>query len=248
MGIDEEESQATPPTCGWPPRLCEKAHGIGKDAATDLRKQVGETNEQTSAGDGRGGRRHRGADMPGRGLPEREGRAHRDAEVRRRRVQGGRGGVRRAGARGLRPLVGRGRLDGGRCTVALVRGYVLAGGVTPPADQGLLPPTLLAPAMDYAAYDLLKRLPVAVGEARRRAREDAAAVFSQVASGRMSVEPHGDSAGGGVAALPAFAAPPPATRCTNAAGRRWRRVTRRTPRTAPHRAGCRTRRPPPGGP
>lgn len=99
-----------------------------------------------------------------------------------------------------------------RRTVALVRGYVLAGGVTLPADQGLLPPALLAPAMDYAAYDLLKRLPVAVGEARRRAREDAAAVFSQVASGRMSVEPHGDSAGGGVAALPAFAAPPPARR------------------------------------
>lgn len=99
-----------------------------------------------------------------------------------------------------------------RRTVALVRGYVLAGGVTPPADADLLPPPLLAPAMDYAAYDLLKRLPVAVGEARRRAREDAAAVFSQVASGKVSVEPHGGSAGGGVAALPAFAAPPPVRR------------------------------------
>ena len=30
MGIDEEESRATPPTCGWPSRRDEKAHGIGE--------------------------------------------------------------------------------------------------------------------------------------------------------------------------------------------------------------------------
>ena len=53
-----------------------------------------------------------------------------------------------------------------RRTVQLVRGYVRAGGMTLPEDESLMPPSLLAPAMDYAAYDLLKRFSV---EMRSRA-------------------------------------------------------------------------------
>lgn len=89
-------------------------------------------------------------------------------------------------------------------TVFFVRGFVRSGGAKLPEDASLMPPSLLAPAMDYAAYDILKRMSVEVGEARRRAREDALSLFKEVGAGRMKVEPHeeGDASG---AALPSFA-------------------------------------------
>lgn len=89
-------------------------------------------------------------------------------------------------------------------TVQFVRGYVRAGGMALPEDGSLMPPSLLAPAMDYAAYDILKRMPVEIGEPRRRAREDALSIFKEVGAGRMAVEPHEESATSG-ATLPSFA-------------------------------------------
>lgn len=95
-----------------------------------------------------------------------------------------------------------------RRTVQLVRGYVRAGGVKLPADESLMPPSLLAPAMDYAAYDLLKRFSVEIAEPRRRAREDALSVFKEVGAGRMAVEPHEDADGSSAVAVSPMTAPP----------------------------------------
>lgn len=66
---------------------------------------------------------------------------------------------------------------------------------------GTLPEALVSPAMDYAAYDVLKRLPVKVGDDRRRAREDALALFEKVAAGRVKPE-SADETGGAAAGAP----------------------------------------------
>ena len=95
-----------------------------------------------------------------------------------------------------------------RRTVQLVRGYVRAGGVKVPADESLMPPSLLASAMDYAAYDLLKRFSVEISEPRRRAREDALSIFKEVGAGRMAVEPHEDEDGSSAVAVSPMTAPP----------------------------------------
>ena len=95
-----------------------------------------------------------------------------------------------------------------RRTVQLVRGYVRAGGVKLPADESLMPPSLLASAMDYAAYDLLKRFSVEISEPRRRAREDALSIFKEVGAGRMAVEPHEDEDGSSAVAVSPMTAPP----------------------------------------
>ena len=74
-------------------------------------------------------------------------------------------------------------------TVATVRGLVSCNGSVRmcPVPQ-TLPLSLISPAMDYAAYDILKRLPVPVGEDRRKARERADALFEKIATGQMTVE------------------------------------------------------------
>lgn len=97
-------------------------------------------------------------------------------------------------------------------TADLVRGFVRAGGAKVPAEAGTIPPSLLAPAMDYAAYDLLKRFKVATTEERRKARADALALFEKVAERKIAVEPADDSeeTAAAVAASPAVAPPNPA--------------------------------------
>lgn len=83
-------------------------------------------------------------------------------------------------------------------TAALVRGYVRAGGrATLSPVPGEIPEGLISPAADYAAYDVLKRMPVAIGEDRRRARDQAISLFDKVASG--AVAPEDDGGGEGVA-------------------------------------------------
>jgi len=77
-----------------------------------------------------------------------------------------------------------------------------------PADESLMPPSLLASAMDYAAYDLLKRFSVEISEPRRRAREDALSIFKEVGAGRMAVEPHEDEDGSSAVAVSPMTAPP----------------------------------------
>lgn len=77
-------------------------------------------------------------------------------------------------------------------TAALVRGYVATNGkVARMGPSGTLPESLISPAMDYAAYDVLKRVNVPVNEDRRRARERAEDLFRDVAQGKYTPEADG---------------------------------------------------------
>ena len=79
-------------------------------------------------------------------------------------------------------------------TAALVRGYIATNGkVARMGPSGTLPESLVSPAMDYAAFDVLKRVNVPVNEDRRRAREDALKLFRDVASGAFTPESYGAS-------------------------------------------------------
>ena len=74
-----------------------------------------------------------------------------------------------------------------------------------------MPSMLLAPAMDYAAFDLLKRFNVPVGEDRRKARADASALFEKVAERKIAVDPADeDEESVSAAATPAAAPATPA--------------------------------------
>ena len=95
-------------------------------------------------------------------------------------------------------------------TVSFVRGFIRAGRTRLAADEGTLPASLLAPAMDYAAFDLLKRFNVPMSEDRRKARADALALFKKVADRRLAVEPaDGAEALDEVPAAPSSTAPCP---------------------------------------
>lgn len=92
-------------------------------------------------------------------------------------------------------------------TAAAVRGFVRAGGVRLSAADGLVPPSLLAFAYDFAAYRLLKRMNIRVGEDRRKAYEDAMDMFRRVAEGKMAVEPDVEDTGTSMPAVTPTSAP-----------------------------------------
>ena len=85
-------------------------------------------------------------------------------------------------------------------TTRLVRGYLRANRrIRLPSDELLIPDTLIAPAMDYAAFDVVAVVPVDNMEDRRSRRRDAIRVFEQVASDQFyveSAEPADESASG----------------------------------------------------
>ena len=88
-------------------------------------------------------------------------------------------------------------------TAQMVRSYVRAGGRVALSPEGeTIPEGLISPACDYAAFDVLKRMPVAVGEDRRRARDQAIALFDHVASGR--IVPESDSGEGSTGSSPRY--------------------------------------------
>lgn len=89
-------------------------------------------------------------------------------------------------------------------TADAVRGFVRAGGRKVPGDGGLVPPSLVPFAYDFAAFRLLKRFNVPVGEDRRRAYDAAMDIFGKVAAGAMAVEPADDAGDATSATLPAF--------------------------------------------
>lgn len=77
--------------------------------------------------------------------------------------------------------------------VAHVRGCVRSGRkCRMPSDEGLLPDMLIAPAMDYAAYNLLKRLGIEVNETRTKAYDRACSLFEKVAAGTIAPEDFGE--------------------------------------------------------
>ena len=76
-----------------------------------------------------------------------------------------------------------------RRTAQMVRSYIRAGArVNVSADGETIPEGLISPACDYLAFDILKRMPVPVGEDRRRAREQAIALFDELAAGKVIPE------------------------------------------------------------
>lgn len=84
----------------------------------------------------------------------------------------------------------------------LARGYCRSNGNLRLGPAGTIPRSLLAPVLDIAAYNILKRLPVPVGEDRRKAYEEAMRILRDVAEGRTTPEGHGeaeDAASGTVA-------------------------------------------------
>ena len=94
-------------------------------------------------------------------------------------------------------------------TAEMARGYCRANrAVKLPADGESVPGSLVAACCDYAAYDVLKRQPVPVGEDRRLAREQAVELFKAVARGDVTPESADEEAGDPVAAGAPLAAPP----------------------------------------
>lgn len=73
--------------------------------------------------------------------------------------------------------------------------------------EGTVPPSLMRAAVAIAAFDALKRLPVPVGEDRRRAKEDALALLERVAEGKVTPEGDGESDAERAAPLPCSAEP-----------------------------------------
>jgi len=77
-------------------------------------------------------------------------------------------------------------------TTAMVRGYIATNGkVARMGPSGTLPESLVSPAMDYAAADILKRKGVPLNEDRRKARERAEDLFERVARGEYTPESDG---------------------------------------------------------
>lgn len=75
----------------------------------------------------------------------------------------------------------------------LVRAHVRSGGVrVSPASEPAIPEALVPPALDYAAFDLLKRFRLPVPEDRREARRQAIDLFAHVAERKLAVEPDGE--------------------------------------------------------
>lgn len=73
-------------------------------------------------------------------------------------------------------------------TAATVRVYLASNtAVRLPADPTAIPPGLVSPACAIAAYDILKRLPVPVGEDRKAAKDEAMEMLSKIASGQLTV-------------------------------------------------------------
>jgi hypothetical protein len=70
-------------------------------------------------------------------------------------------------------------------TASFVRGFIRRNHHVRLGPAGTLPEGLISPAMDYAAFDVLKRLPVEVGAARVKAREEALLLFEDVASDKV---------------------------------------------------------------
>ena len=74
-------------------------------------------------------------------------------------------------------------------TAQMVRGYIATNGkVRRMGPSGTLPESLISPAMDYAAADVLKRINVPLNDDRRKARERAEDLFKDVAAGKYTPE------------------------------------------------------------
>ena len=97
-------------------------------------------------------------------------------------------------------------------TAALFRGAIRTGGrsrMSPVA--GTLPEAAISKAMDYAVFDVLKRLDIVPNEARTKSRTDAEDFLKRLEEGRFEVEdddaPNGETPR--LALTPSFTRPRP---------------------------------------
>ena len=86
-------------------------------------------------------------------------------------------------------------------TAAYVRTYIRSNGnVRMDPDESTLPASCISPAMDYAAFKLLKRRNVKVNADRETAYNDALTYFRDIAAGKTNPESYGsvptDTSGG----------------------------------------------------
>lgn len=77
-------------------------------------------------------------------------------------------------------------------TVSTVRGWISCNGSVRMGPLGTLPLSLISPAMDYAAYDLLKSQNIEANETRTRARERAEQLFEKIATGVFKPESYSE--------------------------------------------------------
>ena len=77
-------------------------------------------------------------------------------------------------------------------TVETVRGWISCNGAVKMGPAGTLPIPLISPAMDYAAYDLLKAQAMEVNETRTKARERSERIFEKVATGVITPESYSE--------------------------------------------------------
>lgn len=76
-----------------------------------------------------------------------------------------------------------------RLTASFVRGFCRRNRqVTMSPVEYTMPESLISPAMDYAAFDVLKRLSLTPEDARVKAYENALQLFKEVASGEYTPE------------------------------------------------------------
>lgn len=79
-------------------------------------------------------------------------------------------------------------------TVSAVRGYIRSGRkCRMPDDEELLPDMLISPAMDLAAYNLLKRYNRPPNDARTKSCDHARSLFEKVATGMIVPEDYGET-------------------------------------------------------
>lgn len=92
-------------------------------------------------------------------------------------------------------------------TAEFIRGFLRTGGINMDPTPATIPEGLISPAMDYAAYDVLKRMPLEIGRDRTDARRAAKDLFDAIAARKYQPEGYGmpDDIGG--PALPRIADP-----------------------------------------
>ena len=79
-----------------------------------------------------------------------------------------------------------------RRAAALVRDYLRTNGnVRMSPNEGEIPESCISPAMDYLAFDVLKRFGVSITQERKDARAAALAYFEKIAEGRLIPESYG---------------------------------------------------------
>lgn len=90
-------------------------------------------------------------------------------------------------------------------TAQMVRGYIRRNKQVKLSPEAYaIPESCISPAMDYAAYDILKRFPVAMTEERKRARDQAVEFFKDIAQNNMTVESYEEEEDSRNMAMPIF--------------------------------------------